>query len=52
LFGKYAEDLTKKVGKLSSGLPIVVVQFAKVKIFRGSMLFDVKCIKRVCNERM
>ncbi|KAK2391764.1 replication factor A protein [Trifolium repens] len=34
LFGKYAEDLTKKVGKLSSGLPIVVVQFAKVKIFR------------------
>ncbi|WJX38287.1 hypothetical protein P8452_25966 [Trifolium repens] len=34
LFGNYAEDLVKKVGKLSGGLPIVVVQFAKVKIFR------------------
>ncbi|KAK2362598.1 replication protein A 70 kDa DNA-binding subunit C [Trifolium repens] len=34
LFGDYADDLTKKMGKLSGGLPVVVVQFAKVKIFR------------------
>ncbi|KAK2413753.1 replication protein A 70 kDa DNA-binding subunit C [Trifolium repens] len=34
LFGKYADDLTKKMDKLSGGLPIVVAQFAKVKIFR------------------
>jgi hypothetical protein len=29
--------LTKKVDKSSGGLPIVVVQFAKVKIFRGNV---------------
>ncbi|KAK2409557.1 replication factor A protein [Trifolium repens] len=37
LFGDYADDLTKKMDKLSGGLPVVVVvvvQFAKVKIFR------------------
>jgi hypothetical protein len=44
LFGNYAEDLTKKVGKLSGGLPIVVVQFAKVKIFRGNINFDVTVV--------
>ncbi|KAK2408961.1 replication factor A protein [Trifolium repens] len=34
LFGHYVDDLTKKMDKLFGGLPIVVVQFAKVKIFR------------------
>ncbi|PNX97803.1 replication factor A protein [Trifolium pratense] len=34
LFGDYVDDITKKLGKSSSGLPIVVIQFAKVKIFR------------------
>jgi hypothetical protein len=52
LFGDYADDLTKKMGKLSGGLPVVVVQFAKVKIFRGNINFDVKCIMFVHNERM
>ncbi|KAK2367223.1 replication factor A protein [Trifolium repens] len=35
LCGDYAEDLSKKIGKVFSGLPLVVVQFAKIKIFRG-----------------
>ncbi|KAK2408959.1 replication factor A protein [Trifolium repens] len=34
LFGHYVDDLTKKMDKQFGGLPIVVVQFAKVKIFR------------------
>ncbi|MCH82940.1 replication factor A protein, partial [Trifolium medium] len=34
LFGDYVDELNKKIGKSSSGLPIVVVQFAKVKFFR------------------
>ncbi|MCH79355.1 replication factor A protein [Trifolium medium] len=34
LFGEYVDELKKKMGKSSGGLPIVVVQFAKVKIFR------------------
>ncbi|MCH80240.1 replication factor A protein [Trifolium medium] len=35
LFGEYVDELNKKMGKSSTGgLPIVVVQFAKVKIFR------------------
>ncbi|PNX96435.1 replication factor-A carboxy-terminal domain protein [Trifolium pratense] len=34
LFGDYVDDLNKKMGKLTSGLPIVAVQFAKVKMFR------------------
>ncbi|WJX17355.1 hypothetical protein P8452_07284 [Trifolium repens] len=34
LFGDYVDELNKKMGKCISGLPIVVVQFAKVKIFR------------------
>ncbi|KAK2415843.1 replication protein A 70 kDa DNA-binding subunit C [Trifolium repens] len=34
LFGDYVDDLSKKMGKSSSGLPVVVIQFAKVKLFR------------------
>jgi hypothetical protein len=41
LFGHYVDDLTKKMDKLFGGLPIVVVQFAKVKIFRGNIIFGV-----------
>jgi hypothetical protein len=35
LFGDYVDDLAKKMGKSSSGLPVLIIQFAKVKIFRG-----------------
>ncbi|XP_045810506.1 replication protein A 70 kDa DNA-binding subunit C-like [Trifolium pratense] len=34
LFGEYVDELNKKIGKFSPGLPIVVVQYMKVKIFR------------------
>ncbi|PNX55935.1 replication factor A protein, partial [Trifolium pratense] len=34
LCGDYVDDLSKKVGKTASGIPVVVIQFAKVKIFR------------------
>ncbi|GAU43363.1 hypothetical protein TSUD_82090 [Trifolium subterraneum] len=34
LFGDYVDDLNKKMGKSHEGLPVVVIQFAKVKIFR------------------
>ncbi|KAK2416233.1 replication factor A protein [Trifolium repens] len=48
LFGDYAIDLTKKVDKSSGGLPIVVVQFAKVKIFRDkASLQNVKNTTRI-----
>ncbi|CAJ2644580.1 unnamed protein product [Trifolium pratense] len=40
LCGDYVDDLSKKVGKTASGIPVVVIQFAKVKIFRG-LLFMV-----------
>jgi hypothetical protein len=39
LCGDYAEDLSKKIGKAVSGLPVVVVQFAKIKIFRGKRIY-------------
>ncbi|WJX79155.1 hypothetical protein P8452_62302 [Trifolium repens] len=48
LFGDYAVDLTKKIDKSSGGLPIVVVQFAKVKIFRDkASLQNVKNTTRI-----
>ncbi|MCI12379.1 replication factor A protein, partial [Trifolium medium] len=34
LFGDYVDQLNKMMGKAGDGLPVVVVQFAKVKIFR------------------
>ncbi|KAK2409929.1 replication protein A 70 kDa DNA-binding subunit B [Trifolium repens] len=34
LFGDYVGELSKKMGKAEGGLPVLVVQFAKVKIFR------------------
>ncbi|WJX45167.1 hypothetical protein P8452_32067 [Trifolium repens] len=34
LFGDYVGELNKKMGKAGEGLPVVVIQFAKVKIFR------------------
>jgi hypothetical protein len=37
LFSDYVDELRKKMGKSATGLPIVVVQFAKVKIFRGNV---------------
>jgi hypothetical protein len=39
LFGDYVDELNKRMGKTSDGLPIVVIQFAKIKIFRGSDVF-------------
>jgi hypothetical protein len=38
LFGGYVDELKKRMGKSCSGLPVVVVQFAKIKIFRGDLL--------------
>ncbi|KAK2397627.1 replication protein A 70 kDa DNA-binding subunit C [Trifolium repens] len=34
LFGDYVGELKKKMGKAGEGLPVVLIQFAKVKIFR------------------
>jgi hypothetical protein len=39
LFGDYVGELSKKMGKAGEGLPVVVIQFAKVKIFRGNAIF-------------
>jgi hypothetical protein len=38
LFGDYVGELSKKMGKAGEGLPVVVIQFAKVKIFRGNAI--------------
>lgn len=34
LFGSYVDSLQKMMGRTTGGMPVVVVQFAKVKIFR------------------
>lgn len=34
LFGNYVDELQKLMGKVVDGSPVVVIQFAKVKIFR------------------
>ncbi|WJX87549.1 hypothetical protein P8452_69728 [Trifolium repens] len=34
LFGDYVDEVNKKIEKSAVGLPIVVIQFAKVKNFR------------------
>lgn len=35
LFGNYVDELHKLMGKAVEGSPVIVIQFAKVKIFRG-----------------
>jgi hypothetical protein len=35
LFGSYIDSLQKMMGKFVDGLHVVVVQFAKIKMFRG-----------------
>jgi hypothetical protein len=37
LFGDYVDEVKKKLEKSVAGLPIVVVQYAKIKIFRGNI---------------
>ncbi|CAJ2662234.1 unnamed protein product [Trifolium pratense] len=37
LFGDYVHSLQSMLGKAHNGLPVVVVQFAKIKTFRGSI---------------
>jgi hypothetical protein len=37
LFGEYVNDLQGMLLKCGGGLPVVVVQFAKLKIFRGCL---------------
>jgi hypothetical protein len=37
LFGDYIKELNKKMGKAGEGLRVVMIQFAKVKIFRGNI---------------
>jgi F420-0:gamma-glutamyl ligase len=31
------DELNKKMGNADEGLPVVVIQFAKIKIFRGNI---------------
>ncbi|XP_045809726.1 uncharacterized protein LOC123904082 [Trifolium pratense] len=45
LIGDYVDDLNKKMGKSMTGLPIVVVQFVKVKFFRDNL--EVESFKNV-----
>jgi hypothetical protein len=35
LFGSYVDSMQKMMGKSVEGLPVVVVQFAKIMLFRG-----------------
>ncbi|MCI10692.1 replication factor A protein [Trifolium medium] len=37
LFGDYVDELNKKMGKTGERFRVVVIQFAKVKIFRGNI---------------
>ncbi|WJX11096.1 hypothetical protein P8452_01744 [Trifolium repens] len=37
LFGDYVDSLKKMMGKSGEGLPVVVIQFAKVKLFRDKV---------------
>ncbi|WJX48939.1 hypothetical protein P8452_35436 [Trifolium repens] len=37
LFGDYVDEFNKKIGKSVVGLPIVVIQYAKIKIFRDKV---------------
>ncbi|GAU31614.1 hypothetical protein TSUD_63630 [Trifolium subterraneum] len=37
LFGDYVEELQRMLSRRDEGLPVVVVQFAKIKIFRGNV---------------
>jgi hypothetical protein len=43
LFGDYVDEVNKKIEKSAVGLPIVVIQFAKVKNFRGNELVVYFC---------
>jgi hypothetical protein len=40
LFGDYVDQLNKKMGKSGEGLPVIVAQFAKIKIFRGNIILN------------
>jgi hypothetical protein len=37
LFGDYVDEVKRKLEKSVVGLPIVVVQYAKIKFFRGNI---------------
>jgi hypothetical protein len=38
LFGDYVDHLKQLMAKVDEGVPVLVMQFAKVKIFRGVFL--------------
>jgi len=38
LFGEYAESLKRSMESAGAGMPVVVMQFLKQKIFRGEWL--------------
>ena len=40
LFGDYVDVVNKYFAEGGHGLPVVIVQYAKVKTFRGNKLFD------------
>lgn len=39
LFGEYVDQLKKFMETSGEGMPVLVVQFAKIKIFRGIFIF-------------
>jgi hypothetical protein len=39
LFSDDVDELNNKIGQSTNGLPAIVVQFAKLKKFRGKILF-------------
>jgi hypothetical protein len=47
LFGEYVDDLNKKFGKGHDNQPVVIIQFAKVKIFRGFFFLIVNLLIHV-----
>jgi hypothetical protein len=46
LFGDYVTELQGMIEKSGDGLPVAVVQFAKIKIFQGCEFFVI--IKFFC----
>lgn len=48
MFGNYVDELKTLMGKAMESMPIVVVQFAKVKIVRGKRFKEEKWFIAFC----
>jgi hypothetical protein len=48
LFGEYVDIMKKLMESAGAGMPVIVVQFAKIKVFRGMcsshVMFLIICI--------